>query len=197
MVWLSHSFGTQWNQQALFPIKEFDRMTAAGTNSTGLRAVAVFEAVKSIAILVVGFGLLSLINRDVAKSAESLIRHLHLNPANRYPHIFIETARHLTNVQLWLFASLAFFDSLVRLVVAYGLWHNRKWGKWLGVVTAGIYIPLEIYEIFAHLTGLKLLTFITNIAIVVYLGLDLYWSKNERRAWSSAVVGKLPEPDCA
>jgi len=143
----------------------------------GLRAVALFEAVKSLLVLVVGFGLFSLINHDVGAAAEKIVRRLHLNPFNKYPRIFLEAAHHVTNASLWVLASLAIIDSVTRLVVAYGLWHDRYWAKWLGVVTAGIYLPLEIYELYIHFTSLKLVTFVTNIVIVIYLGLALYYEK--------------------
>jgi len=173
-------------------------MVATNKNKVfGLKVVAVFEAVKSIAILVVGFGLLSLINHDVSKTAESLIRHLHLNPASKYPHIFIEAASHVTNAQLWTIAALAFVDAIVRLVVAYGLWYDRTWAKWLGAVIAGIYIPLEIYEIGLHITALKMATFLTNVAIVVYLSFDIYWSKHSERDASASSATRLPDPDLA
>lgn len=138
-------------------------------------------------LVIVGFGLFSLINRDVSSIAENLVRHLHMNPFSRYPHIFLDATRHITNTNLLILACLTLVDATGRGFVAYGLWGNRDWGKWLGVVMAAIYIPLEIYEIYKKLTTLKIVTLVTNVAIVVYLGLDLYF---ERRNHKDAA----PEP---
>ncbi len=139
----------------------------------GIRIVAVYEAAKALLLFVVGFGLLSLINRDVEAFAVDLVRHLHLNPVHKYPRIFIETAKHATNLELWLFALLAFVDAAIRSIEAIGLWYEHDWAKWLGVVTAGIFIPVEIYETALHFTWLKLATLVTNLAVVAYLGYDL------------------------
>lgn len=56
----------------------------------GLRALAIL-------ILVVGFGLLSLVNQDAASFAQSLVKHVHLNPASKDPHIFIQAVAQATN----------------------------------------------------------------------------------------------------
>lgn len=152
----------------------------------GLRAIAIFEAVKAVLIFAVGFGLFSLINHDVGSMAETTVTKLHLNPFNKYPQLFLEAAQHVTNAHLVLFASLAMIDAFIRGAVAYGLWFGREWGKWLGVVSAGIYIPIEIYEMYIHFTALKLATFVTNIAIVIYLGLAIYWERQSGEVPSNA-----------
>ncbi len=154
-------------------------MAVKSFSMSGIRVVAIFEALKSGLVVLVGFGLLSLINHDVGATAEWIVRRLHLNPVHRYPRIFLDAAHHVTDVHLWLFASLALTDAVLRGVTAYGLWYDRQWAKWLGVITAGVYVPLEIYEIVLHVTTLKLVTLVTNILIVVYLGSLLYIDKQE------------------
>lgn len=161
-------------------------MSDSSMTQRGLKAVAIFEFVKAVLICVVGFGLFSLINRDVESVAEVAVRKLHLNPFHKYPRIFLDAANHISNTQLVVFACLAMVDAAGRGAVGYGLWYDRHWGKWLGVITAGIYIPLEIYEMCRHYTSFKLAAFVTNVAIVVYLGLALYWEKQAKNASSSA-----------
>lgn len=65
--------------------------------SEAIRVVAIFEAVKGALILLAGFGLLSLVHRDVHALAAQLIAHAHLNPASRYPHIFLDAASHTSD----------------------------------------------------------------------------------------------------
>jgi uncharacterized membrane protein (DUF2068 family) len=33
----------------------------------------------------------------------------------------------------------------LRFIEAYGLWRMRGWARWLGLVSAGIYVPFELY----------------------------------------------------
>jgi len=131
-----------------------------------VRAVALFEAAKGALVLLAGFGALSLIHQDAQRLAEQLVGHLHLNPASRYPRIFVDTAAHLTDARLSLFAILAATYALVRGVEGYGLWRHRRWAEWFAAVSGGIYIPFELYELFKGAAWLSLGAFLGNIFIV-------------------------------
>ncbi len=50
---------------------------------TGVRAVAIVEGVKAALVLLAGFGLLSLIHRDVQDVAEKIIRHTPSRPGEQ------------------------------------------------------------------------------------------------------------------
>jgi uncharacterized membrane protein (DUF2068 family) len=147
---------------------------------TGLRSIAVFEAGKGLLVLLVGCGLLALIHHDLQAHAEALVRHFHLNPASRYPRIFLHAADALTNVRLWLLAAGAAAYALLRFLIAYGLWRQRSWAKWLAAISEGIYLPVEIYELFGRVTWPKVTVLVTNIAIVTYMICSLVAEKRDR-----------------
>jgi uncharacterized membrane protein (DUF2068 family) len=131
--------------------------------------VAVFEAAKGLVVMAVGFGLLSLVHKDAQQVAESIVRHLHMNPARHIPRVFLEAAARANNHRLWLLAAGALAYSLVRLAEAYGLWHARPWAEWLAILSGGLYIPVEVYELARHPTALKAAILVVNVAIVAYV----------------------------
>ena len=139
-----------------------------------LRAVALFEASKGALVLLTGLGALSLIHHDVQRFAEQLVGHLHLNPAKHIPQIFIAAAANITDARLWVLAVLAASYGLLRLVEAYGLWHERRWAEWLAAISGGIYIPFEIYELFQGDTWLSAGALVVNILVVVLMIGALY-----------------------
>ncbi len=156
----------------------------------GLQFIALFEAAKGGIVLVAGFGLLSLIHRDVEAMAEQIAEHLHLNPASHYPRIFIEAASKLDDGRLWLFAGLAFLYATFRFVEAYGLWYMRRWAEWLAVVSGGIYMPLEVYELVKLVTWPRILALVANALIVAYLASVLVAQKKAAAVRES---GRLAE----
>jgi len=129
----------------------------------------VFEAAKGALVLAAGFGLLSLLHRDLQAVAEQLVRHSHLNPAHHYPHIFIQAASRMNDGRLVALAGLAFLYSALRFVEAYGLWHIRPWAEWLAIIAGSAYLPVEIYEIWRHATWMRGFVLLTNLFIVAYL----------------------------
>jgi uncharacterized membrane protein (DUF2068 family) len=148
----------------------------------GVRAVAMVEATKGLVVLLAGFGLLSLIHESAGEVAEEIVGHMHLNPASRYPRIFIDLADHLSDARLWALASLALTYSSLRFLEAYGLWRERRWAEWLAVASGGIYIPFEIYELLAGVSVLKLIIFATNLGVVAYMAYVLKVSRENAAA---------------
>jgi len=142
--------------------------------------VSLFEAAKGLLVLLAGFGLLAYVHKDLHLAADRLVRHFHLNPASRYPRIFLDLADHVTNGQLWVMAFFALLYAAARLIEAYGLWHERSWAEWYAVLTGGIYIPLELYELARGVTWPKVTLLVVNAGIVAYLSLILYRSRQDR-----------------
>jgi uncharacterized membrane protein (DUF2068 family) len=140
---------------------------------TGVRAVAVVEAAKAALVLLAGLGLLTLIHHDVQALAERLVRSSHLNPASKYPRIFLDASDRVTDSRLWMFAGLALLYSIVRGVEAYGLWRERQWAEWFALASGGIYLPVEIYELIHHATWLKAAVLLINAAVVAYMAYAL------------------------
>jgi uncharacterized membrane protein (DUF2068 family) len=54
-------------------------------------------------------------------------------------------------------------------VEAIGLWRMRRWAEYLTFVATTILLPLEIYEIIHKTSVLKIIGFIINVAVVIYL----------------------------
>ena len=139
------------------------------TRRAGLQAVAVFEAIKGIAVLAAAFGVLSLLNKDAVEIAEHWVRKLHMDPDGRLSMVFLHAAEKVTDSKLWAAAAGALAYSTVRFVEAYGLWNARVWAEWFALLSGCLYLPWEIYEVIAHPTWIKYGLFLTNLAVVLYM----------------------------
>ena len=142
---------------------------AARGSAGGLRTIAAFEAAKGALVLAVGLGLLSFVHRYAQNVGEEIVRRFHLNLAHHYPRIFLDAATHIDDAHLRLLALAALLYSTLRFVEAYGLWRMRAWAEWLAIISGGIYLPLELYELIEHVTVAKAVVLTINIGIVGYL----------------------------
>jgi uncharacterized membrane protein (DUF2068 family) len=52
---------------------------------------------------------------------------------------------------------------------AIGLWYEKAWGRWLILISIGISIPVEIYELSKGFSWMKLVVFLLNIGIFAYV----------------------------
>jgi uncharacterized membrane protein (DUF2068 family) len=147
----------------------------------GLRVVSLFEATKGLLVLVVGCGLLALVHENLHKVAEELVRHFHLNPASGYPRIFLDAVDQLDDSRLWLMALCAFAYSVVRFVEAFGLWLRKRWAEWFGLLSGGLYVPVELFEITRGASWPKVAVLVVNAGIVTYLAYTLSHHSETRR----------------
>lgn len=137
--------------------------------SRAVRTVALVEAAKGALVLTVGFGLLSLVHRNIEQFAERLIEHAHLNPASHYPHIFLDMASKVTDTRLSLLAAGAAAYSAARFVEAYGLWHARRWAEWFAALSGALYVPFEVAGLLRGVTWLGAGALLVNLAIVAVM----------------------------
>lgn len=144
-----------------------------------VQAVALVEAIKGAVVLLAATGLLSLLHRDVGALAATLVAHTHLNPASKYPQIFIDAASHLQDARLLRLALGAAAYAATRLIEAYGLLHDQPWAELLAAVSGAVYVPFELLGLARQPTwhGLALLG--VNL-LVVGLMVRTLWSR--RRA---------------
>jgi uncharacterized membrane protein (DUF2068 family) len=54
-------------------------------------------------------------------------------------------------------------------VEAIGLWSGKRWAEYLTFVATVVFLPFEIYELTERVSPLKVIGFIINLAVVVYL----------------------------
>lgn len=138
-----------------------------------------FELAKGLLVLVAGVGLLAFVHRDIREVAEELLEHLHLDPASRFPAIFVALAERVASIDLWLLAIGAAVYATVRIAEGYGLWNDREWAEWLGAASGLVYVPFEIYALTKGVTLLKVATFGLNLLVVAVL-VDALWRRRRR-----------------
>ncbi|WP_428036025.1 DUF2127 domain-containing protein [Amphritea sp.] len=137
--------------------------------ANGLKVIALLEATKGVLSLLVGFGIHALAGDNIQQMLESLLSHLHLNPASHLPAILLHETTLLTPSNLTLIALGALIYAVVRLIEAYGLWHGLVWTEWFALLSGGIYLPFEIYELVVSRNLLSIAVLAVNLAIVWYM----------------------------
>jgi uncharacterized membrane protein (DUF2068 family) len=53
----------------------------------------------------------------------------------------------------------------------------KRWAEYLTIITTASLMPLELYEIYVHLTVPRIVVFVVNIVVVWYLARELKRTK--------------------
>ena len=147
-----------------------------------LRAVASFEVIKGIFVLLIGVSAILLVHQDAWVIAESILALLHISTDRHSAQVFLDFADNLTDARLWAAARLAFIYSALRFAEGYGLWKQRTWAEWLAFGSGTLLLPLEIRALLRGVTFLRSAIFVINIAIILYMFYLLREGRQQRRA---------------
>jgi uncharacterized membrane protein (DUF2068 family) len=135
--------------------------------------IGVFKLVKGISLLIVAFGLLRLLHRDVGAVVEHWIEILRVDPDNRFIHRALLRIFNVTPKQLRELSAGTFVYAAIFLTEGTGLLARKHWAEYMTLISTGLFIPLEAYEIYRHFTLLKLAVTVVNVLIVWYLAARL------------------------
>ena len=150
------------------------------TSKKGIKAIAIFEMVKGVLGLIVGITLTFLLHSNLTAIAEQILDVLHVDASGHFAQMFVEKVSHINESNILVVIIIAFVYTLVRMIEGYGLWHLRPWAEWFAIISGGIYLPFEIYEIFHKPSILKFAILLGNILIVLYL-IYVRWESNYQK----------------
>jgi len=85
-----------------------------------------------------------------------------------FRHFFSISRAHLNEAAIGVSAF-----AVLEAVEMVGLWFAKRWAEYLTFVATAALLPLEVYELTSRVSVLKLLTFVINLAIALYL----LWAK--------------------
>lgn len=135
-----------------------------------IRLIIAYKAVSAVLLFCAAFFLLGLIaNRDLSERVREVVVLMGLKADNRFIgdtliHLGLLGKRTTTALGI---TSLLY--GLLETTEVAGLLNQRRWAEYLVLVATVLFLPYECLELAIRATGGKLLIFIVNVAIAVYL----------------------------
>jgi uncharacterized membrane protein (DUF2068 family) len=134
-----------------------------------LRLIAGLALLKTLLTAAAGIFVMALSHHDVAETLNTWLRAFNLDPDAEFLHKGVAWFAGIPVAKLRLAGVGFFIYAALYLAEAIGLWLDQTWAEWLTIVITGLLIPLEIKEMFQHITVMVTLLFILNVAVVAYL----------------------------
>ena len=141
----------------------------AGPSQRGLLYIALFKLFKGVLLLIVGLGALRLLHKDVAEIAMHWIDMLRVDPDNGFIHALLSKMLVMDDRKLKEISAGKYFYAALLLTEGMGLLYRKHWAEYFTIITTGVFIPLEIYELIERVSAMKFLVLGVNVAIVWYL----------------------------
>ncbi len=153
-------------------------MTDKPKGSRGLWLIAAFKLVKGLGLLVLGIGALKLLHKDVAAEVAKWIDVLRVDPNNHYIQEALARLGMVDDRKLKALSIGTFFYSALYLTEGVGLSLRKRWAEYVTIISTASLLPLEIYEIAKHVSAPKIAVLLANIAVLVYLVMEVRRTRN-------------------
>lgn len=139
--------------------------------SVFIKLIVLDKVARAVLALLLGTGLLDLLKSTAIISfLQNLVSELYLGTISRMLEVQIEKLANLPHGTLIKLALGAYFYAALEFVEGFGLLRRRRWAEYLTLIATLIPIPfIEIPELLAKFTYVRLGALIINIAIVIYL----------------------------
>jgi uncharacterized membrane protein (DUF2068 family) len=147
------------------------------TEGRGLLVIAAYKFLKSIGLLLLGFGALRFLQGNRAVAIAHLVDTLRIDPHNHYVNQLLEKLANVDARKLHQFSVGTFFYAALFLIEGVGLALRQRWAEYLTIVSTASLIPVEVLEIYRGVSVLKILLLLGNILIVWYLVHELRLGK--------------------
>jgi len=145
----------------------------ASETHRGLQLIGAMKLLKALSLFVVGVGLLSFLHRDAAHALRHWIEFFRLDVhARLFEELLAKVAgiKHQTMRRLGVGT---LFYSSVFTVEGVGLLRGKTWAEYMTAAVTISFLPIETYELIVHPSAMKVLLTLINVAVVVYLVLEI------------------------
>jgi uncharacterized membrane protein (DUF2068 family) len=125
-------------------------------------------------------------------AVRTLLRQLGLNVQHSRLLGLINSAFTLDpRILAWLAIGAAGY-AVIEVIEGTGLWLLRRWGEYFAVVATSVFLPYEIYDLTVKVTALRLVAFLINLALVVYLVVAkrLFGARGGKKAYEAQLRGE-------
>jgi uncharacterized membrane protein (DUF2068 family) len=140
-----------------------------------LRIIAIYKLAKTVLFIAIGVGLIRIMHHNMADMLRVYVLDpMHFDPENTWVQSVLEKASLLTKHQIEAAGFVAFFYAIIFATEGFGLYFRKHWAEYMVLISTGLLLPFEFWEIGIHVAWWKIAITIGNVAILLYLAHRLW-----------------------
>jgi uncharacterized membrane protein (DUF2068 family) len=147
----------------------------------GLMLIGVMKLLKGIGLLVLGVGVLSLMHRDAEETVRGWVEFLRVDSHGRLVDRLLEKVAGISPRTLRRLGVGTLLYAAVFATEGIGLLFAKPWAEYMTTGVTVSFLPIEAYEFFKHPSVVKAVVTLINVAVVVYLVLEIRRRRSQAR----------------
>lgn len=131
--------------------------------------IGTFKILEGLLFVLLGFGFVRLLHRDIGDVLLRAAMALGLDPESHFVNILLDEVQLLTPHKMRLISAGIFLKAGLDFVEGIGLALEQTWAEWLTIGLTASFLPWEIFEIIRRFTWLKVSLTLFNVLVLLYL----------------------------
>ncbi|HEX3985773.1 MAG TPA: DUF2127 domain-containing protein [Acidobacteriaceae bacterium] len=132
-------------------------------------AIGAFKLLQAALFILLGFGALRLLHKDLMDVAEHAILAMRFDPEGRFVGLFLDKVALIDPHRLKQITAVVFAIAALDIIEGTGLVLERVWAEYVTLVLTASFLPWEFFEVLRHTTWIRIVLLIINLAVVIYL----------------------------
>jgi uncharacterized membrane protein (DUF2068 family) len=159
-------------------ISAYDRWIVA------IGALKLFEAALFVAL---GVGVLRLLHKDLVDEVTRLLMAMRFDPEGRFVSAVLDRVALVTQLRLKEITAVIFAHAALDILEGVGLILRKIWAEYITLGVSILFLPVEFVGIAHHVTWVRIVVTIINLAVVAYLIFHVQMVTRRHRVETRAV----------
>jgi uncharacterized membrane protein (DUF2068 family) len=144
-------------------------------------AIGVFKLLQAALFILLGFGAIRLLHKDLMSVAEHFILAMRFNPESHFVNLILEKVAMIDPHRLRQISAVIFAVAALDIIEGTGLVLEKAWAEFVTLILTASFLPWEMFEIFRHTNWIRIGLTMINLAVVIYLLYYVQARMRERR----------------
>lgn len=151
------------------------------TSERWIIAIGIWKLLEAALFILLGIGALKLLHADLVDVVTRFIIDLRFDTEGRFASLILEKVAMIDPHRLKQISIAIFAASCLHLLEGIGLVLRKVWAEYVTLILTASFLPWELFEIVRHVTWIKIVLTLLNIAVVVYLVFYVQMKTRQRR----------------
>ena len=153
----------------------------ASVSERWIIAIGIWKLLETTLFLILGFGALKLLHKDLVDVATRFIIDLGRDPEGHFASLILDKVALIDPHRMKQISIAIFAGAALHCIEGIGLVLRKVWAEYVTLILTASFLPWELFEIIRHVTWIKIVLTLVNVAVVVFLVFYVQTSIRKRK----------------
>jgi uncharacterized membrane protein (DUF2068 family) len=131
--------------------------------------IGAWKLLETTLFLILGFGVLKLLHKDLVDVVTRFIIDLGRDPEGHFATLILDRVASIDPHRMKQISIAIFAGAALHFIEGIGLVLRKVWAEYVTLIITASFLPWEVFEIIRHPTWIKMVLTLLNLAVVVFL----------------------------